>query len=216
MGWIGVDFDGTLAEYHGWNGGQLGKPIPAMVQRVKKLLAKGTEVRIFTARVACTGKQVAESGKSDNHDFAQEQAAQIEAWCEQHIGQRLAVTATKDFAMIELYDDRAIQVEMNTGKLVAENRDRRSVQALPSGAESYAREMETAILEAFYKLFPVTFTYAGGKASLSTIVFHFLILRGHLEQIASGEERNPVLYAKEGLTLTGSGTVIQDDGLTGE
>jgi len=54
-GWIGVDFDCTLAEYHGWNGGELGPPIPAMVERVKAWLAEGREVRIFTARVAETG-----------------------------------------------------------------------------------------------------------------------------------------------------------------
>ena len=28
-GWIGVDFDGTIAHYEGWNGGELGKPISA-------------------------------------------------------------------------------------------------------------------------------------------------------------------------------------------
>ena len=33
-GWIGVDLDGTLAEYHGWNGGAIGEPVPAMLARV--------------------------------------------------------------------------------------------------------------------------------------------------------------------------------------
>ena len=33
-GWIGVDFDGTLATYNGWNDGKLGEPIPLMVDRV--------------------------------------------------------------------------------------------------------------------------------------------------------------------------------------
>ena len=38
-----------------------------------------------------------------------------ERWCEEHIGARLEVTATKDFEMIELWDDRCVQVIMNTG-----------------------------------------------------------------------------------------------------
>ena len=35
-----------------------------------------------------------------------------------HIGQELEVTCTKDFGMIELWDDRAIRVEKNTGKII--------------------------------------------------------------------------------------------------
>lgn len=101
MGWIGVDLDGTLAHYEGWKGvDHIGKPIAPMVERVRKWLAEGKEVRIFTARA-----------------FGKEQAA-IEAigdWCEKHIGQRLAVTCTKDYAMIELWDDRAIRVVANEG-----------------------------------------------------------------------------------------------------
>ena len=101
--WIGVDLDGTLAEYHGWNGGRIGAPVPAMLIRVKKWLAKEQKVKIFTARV-CTNDA--------------EQIALIKAWCVQHVGQELEVTATKDFEMIELWDDRCIQVIPNTGKPV--------------------------------------------------------------------------------------------------
>lgn len=99
-GWIGVDLDGTLAHYEGWTGGGIGKPIPAMVERVKAWLAGGTEVRIFTARVA--------------HPIAGTHAA-IEAWCLEHIGEALPVTCQKDFSMIELWDDRAVRVVPNTG-----------------------------------------------------------------------------------------------------
>ena len=99
-GWIGVDLDGTLAEYHGWNGGAIGEPVPAMLARVKEWLAKEQQVKIFTARV-CTNEA--------------EQIALIKAWCIQHVGQELEVTATKDFSMIELWDDRCIQVIPNKG-----------------------------------------------------------------------------------------------------
>jgi len=52
-GWIGVDLDGTLAYYDEWRGlYHIGEPIPAMVDRVKRWLAEGRDVRIFTARVS--------------------------------------------------------------------------------------------------------------------------------------------------------------------
>lgn len=99
-GWIGVDLDATLAEYHGWNGGVIGAPIAPMVERVKSWLNEGVAVKIFTARV-CSGDA--------------EQIALVKAWCVQHIGRELEVTATKDFAMVELWDDRCVQVIPNTG-----------------------------------------------------------------------------------------------------
>ena len=46
-GWIGVDLDGTLAEYHEWVGiHHIGKPIPLMLERVKKWLAQGKDAKI--------------------------------------------------------------------------------------------------------------------------------------------------------------------------
>ena len=51
-GWIGVDLDGTLAEYAGWVSEEhIGHPVPMMLERVKAWLAEGKDVRIFTARV---------------------------------------------------------------------------------------------------------------------------------------------------------------------
>jgi hypothetical protein len=119
-GWIGVDLDGTLAHYDGWKGGLIGAPIPRMVERVKKWLAAGTEVRIFTARVAETGIRN-DQGQADDSSFVAEQRELIGAWCEQHLGVRLKVTATKDLAMVELYDDRAVQVIPNTGRLLQDS-----------------------------------------------------------------------------------------------
>lgn len=102
-GWIGVDLDGTLAYYDGWRGaGHIGDPIPLMIDRVRRWLAEGEEVRIFTARVAVP-KQ------------ADEACVAISRWCHTHLGQDLPVTCEKDPWMIELWDDRAVQVETNTG-----------------------------------------------------------------------------------------------------
>lgn len=106
-GWIGVDLDATLAEYHGWHGdGSIGEPVPAMVERVKRWLAMGQEVRILTARASVPDAELAPV------------VERIEQWCLKHIGQKLEVTCRKDFAMIELWDDRAVQVEANTGRPV--------------------------------------------------------------------------------------------------
>lgn len=103
-GTIAVDLDGTLAEFHGWDGGSIGPPIPAMVKRVQHWLGEGRHVCIFTARVAYDGG---------------EQRARIEAWCLEHLGRVLQVTALKDYSIDYVYDDRAIQVETNTGRLIA-------------------------------------------------------------------------------------------------
>jgi hypothetical protein len=107
QGWIGVDLDGTLAEYQGWLGPELiGLPVAKMVERVKAWLHSGKEVRIFTARVA-------------NDDInAMRSRVAIDRWCETHIGRRLPITCRKDFAMVELWDDRAVQVTINTGERV--------------------------------------------------------------------------------------------------
>lgn len=103
-GWIGVDLDGTLAEYHGWNDGVIGPPIPLMLERVRTWLSQGIEVRIVTARVA--------------HPNQHGEKEKIQAWCLEHLGVKLTVTSHKDFQMIELWDDRAIRVEKNTGRVI--------------------------------------------------------------------------------------------------
>ena len=53
LGWTGFDLDGTLAEYHGWTGDpyHIGKPIPAIVDIAKDLLARGQPIKILTARL---------------------------------------------------------------------------------------------------------------------------------------------------------------------
>lgn len=109
-GWIGVELDGTLAEYHGWQGVvHVGDPIMPMVNRVKAWLAEGKEVRIFTARVA--------------GDHYAEAAPAIESWCSAHLGVVLPITNVKDFGMVELWDDRAVSVEPNTGRCLTAHSD---------------------------------------------------------------------------------------------
>lgn len=95
-GWIGVDLDSTLAYHAGGLG--IGTPIPKMMARVKKWLNEGKTVKIMTARASVP-----------------ELIPDVQAWCLLHVGQVLEVTNQKDFGMIELWDDRAVQVEPNTG-----------------------------------------------------------------------------------------------------
>ncbi len=115
MGWIGVDLDGALAEHQGWDGG-IGKPIAPMVERVKRWLAEGVEVRIMTARVSARGGYSSESMRSADSAFVAEQRVQIQEWCLEHLGAVIPVTHEKDFRMVELWDDRAVQVISNTGR----------------------------------------------------------------------------------------------------
>lgn len=110
-GWFAVDLDGTLAKYEGWRGVEhIGEPVPAMMARVRRWVAEGRDVRIFTARVSAP----------DRSECIRASTA-IQDWLERHGLPRLAVTCRKDFAMVELWDDRCVQVEPNTGRRMDEH-----------------------------------------------------------------------------------------------
>jgi RNA-binding protein YhbY len=80
-GWIGCDLDGTLAEYNGWQGPQhIGAPIPKMLERVKRWLSEGKDVRILTARASTEDKR-------ELHIFLEA----LEAWLLEHVGQTLII-----------------------------------------------------------------------------------------------------------------------------
>jgi len=133
-GWIGVDLDGTLAQYHGWKGiRHIGPPVPAMLERVKGWLREGVEVRIFTARVSRRAqRRIAVQAIGD--------------WCQRHGLPRLQVTNVKDFQMIELWDDRAVRVEINVGRRTDEQTPRKrqrrqGKRASPRSATPVARSL---------------------------------------------------------------------------
>jgi hypothetical protein len=104
-GWIGVDFDGTIAKYDGWNDGKIGEPIALMLDFVKKLISDGAKVKIFTARA------------SDPMMIPP-----IKEWCKKHGLPDIEITNVKDPDMVKLYDDRATKVIPNTG-IVLESAD---------------------------------------------------------------------------------------------
>lgn len=98
-GWIGVDLDGTLAHYDKWQGHEhIGDPIPVMLDRVKAWIADGKLVKIFTARANDPLSKIC-----------------VELWLKEVGLPELEITATKDHSMIQLWDDRCVQVEKNTG-----------------------------------------------------------------------------------------------------
>ena len=101
--WIGVDLDGTLCVTETWQGFEhIGKPVPLMLKRVKIWLEMGYKVKIVTARAS-----------------EPEQAIPpIKAWLGKQGLPDLEVTNGNDMNMIELWDDRCVQVIPNTGKPV--------------------------------------------------------------------------------------------------
>ena len=98
--WIGVDLDGTLARDLGsarWD--QIGSPIEPMLTRVKRWIAEGHTVKIFTARAS-----------------SPRQVTVIKEWLVSCGLPELEVTNVKDMHMIELWDDRCVQVATNLGE----------------------------------------------------------------------------------------------------
>jgi len=100
--WFGVDLDGTLAVWDSRSTlDRIGPPVPAMVDYVRRMIANGIRVKIFTARAA---------------DPAQ--IPKIQAWLVQNGLPDLEITNVKDYQMERLYDDRAVRVEANTGRIL--------------------------------------------------------------------------------------------------
>ena len=100
--WVGVDLDGTLVPSTAYKGlHHVGKPIPNMLARVKDWVEGGIVVKIMTARAS--------------HPDG---IAPVKKWLKKHGLPDLEVTNQKDFLMLELWDDRAIQVIEDTGKPV--------------------------------------------------------------------------------------------------
>ena len=101
--WIGVDLDGTLAVAQPWQGfDHIGKPVPNMMKRLKIWIEMGYRVKIVTAR-------------AQNAELA---IPPIRNWLNKHGLPDLEITNAKDMDMIELWDDRCVQVIPNTGNPV--------------------------------------------------------------------------------------------------
>jgi hypothetical protein len=190
-GWIGVDLDGTLAKYEGWKGADhIGEPVPAMVDRVKRMLADGTEVRIFTARV--WGLMCDELNPPSVQRVVEAEAAlrAIKRWCMEQFGRELEVTCVKDFAMIALYDDRAFQVEVNTGRVIDDGKA--ELEAIEAAVAAFDSEAKVFTIHG-QTIFPMcgTADYITGKSFAALYV-------GQPDEIAEG-------YMRPGFSRTKGG-----------
>jgi hypothetical protein len=112
-GWYGFDLDGTIAFYDGWKGPtHIGAPVKPMCDLIRLYLERGDRVKIFTARVT-----IREDGE---HETARKA---IEQWTVDQFGVALEVTNVKDYGLIKLYDDRAVGVEENTGRIILNHKE---------------------------------------------------------------------------------------------
>ena len=108
--WVGFDLDGTLAEYHTFvSPTHIGEPIQPIVEKLNWYLDQGMNVKIFTARLS-----------EEDPMIRLEILQAIDAWTTKVFGKALPVTCIKDYGMIRLYDDRAVQVETNTGRIIGD------------------------------------------------------------------------------------------------
>jgi len=98
---IACDLDNTLAEYdrriHGQD--RIGAPIPPVLAMVKAAIARGDVVCIWTSRVV-------------ERDTPARVYAAIHHWCEEHIGERLYVTALKHRYFHEFWDTKCMRIDV--------------------------------------------------------------------------------------------------------
>lgn len=134
QGWYGFDLDGTLAVYDHWRGIEhIGAPILAMVGLMKRMHEGGARVKILTARVAPRSNTerrtnpyldehwcIPDPGRRPWAVEKKEWTALefIQEWCCTYLGFVPEITHQKDHLMLNLFDDRVVQVEPNTGKIV--------------------------------------------------------------------------------------------------
>ena len=100
--WIAVDLDGTLAHYSSMDGiAKIGDPIEPMVDRIRQWRSEGIGVRVFTARASVP-----------------ELIPDVTDWLISLDLDGIAVTNIKDVNCVQLWDDRAVQVQQDTGEIL--------------------------------------------------------------------------------------------------
>lgn len=106
---IAVDFDGTLADDSRVKYPECGPPVWRMVERVRRWIAEGHEVVLFTARLA----------EKDVHR-ERNQVKRLTEWLDLYgihntDGTVIAMTAWKLPKFDEFWDDNAVRVARNLG-----------------------------------------------------------------------------------------------------
>lgn len=112
------DFDRTLSLYQAAANDipdrplaklDMGTPIKPIVDTLRSYVAQGKHCQIFTARVA-PHPEIPEFDVN-------ERIKDIHAWLEKHDIPKLEVVHTKDHFTQEIWDDRAIAVQPNEGRI---------------------------------------------------------------------------------------------------
>jgi hypothetical protein len=115
--------DGTAVEWHGWTAwNEIGKPLPAMIARIRDWLDKGYQVKIFTSRLPLDQSPMAEEVcKTTGERYTRQDMIKVIAdYFEPLVGQRLEAINIKHYKMYEYWDDIAVQMVVNTGQSLAE------------------------------------------------------------------------------------------------
>ena len=116
--WVGVDLDGTLAEYHGWEGlYHIGRPVQPMVERLHRWCDVGYRVEDDSGRLIVTVRRfkifTARMAQADPEQNKNVLIA-VQKWLVAYGLPRLEVTARKDLACLEIWDDRKPAKERKT------------------------------------------------------------------------------------------------------
>ena len=91
MGWIAVEFEGTLFRIdRGFNG----RPVPRMIERIVRWRNEGKDIRIITSRV-------------DHWD--------IDNWCRDNLGFELPIVSCFDDQIDQIWHSKSIQFIPNIG-----------------------------------------------------------------------------------------------------
>jgi len=152
-GWYGFDLDGTLAVYDGWRGiDHIGAPVAPMVRLARRMHEIGLRIKVVTARVSPRPLPETRPNPYVKHSWCvQDPDVQtwalkpdwgarefVQEWCYRNLGFAPGVTHEKDYAMLQLFDDRCVQVEANTGRVLGRLPDELAgfAESRPAGAMS--------------------------------------------------------------------------------
>jgi len=117
--WVGYDWDGVLVQDipgGKYNPRASGEPIPATWRRLEEDMRNGNRIKIFTARAASIHHHTVFDGTAE--EYLACVVSHIQEICVEQVGVELEITAEKDYLMKYFYDDRAIQMERNTGRRI--------------------------------------------------------------------------------------------------